>query len=338
MQQSVQDISRSSSDATHIRVSGGNGHARAPSSELPFSSHHHRHSKAAPASFTYSAQMALFVVFDKKAGLIRIADSAVSEVEMYDTGGSGFLSSKDSLAAAGVPTARRSRASIDFMALREGKGVWVQPSLVELPPVQTPNGLAPSRSMYILTRGKQSHIVPAPLPATIQASAPLYLITWNSHPLTVTPRVCLPSLQKSSKSTKPLPFLQLIGMGEVSLEVHEIPLATLSNRKGKEKEGVTVEATHTQSFLGEIGFLANGGHWHQPGSGLMAPQLERADSATSTSSFGSTETEDVALRMRAAAGAYCSLRKDVEDWRVIWVGGDSNEVYEDDEDEDGVLV
>jgi len=281
----------------------------------------------------------MFVIFDKKAGLIRIADSAVTEVEMYDTSGYGFLGSRDSMAVAGVPTTRRSRASIDFAALREGKGIWVLPSLVELPPVQTPSGgLTPPRNVYILTRGKQSHIVLAPLPATIQATAPLYLITWNSHPSSVTPRVCLPRLHKSPKSTKTPPFLQLIGMGEDGLEVHEIPLIALSNRKGKEREGVPVEVTHIQSFVGETGFLASGGCWHQLGSGLTAPQLERTDSATSTSSYGSAETEEMVLEMRAAAGVYCSLRKDLEDWRVIWVGGDSNEVDEHDEDKDGVLV
>lgn len=332
-------MSRSPSDASHIRVSGGNGHARGPSSESPFSLQNHRHSKVPSTTLSYSAQMAIFIIFDKKAGLIRIADSAVTEVEMYDSSGYGFLGSRDSLAAAGVPTMRRSRASIDFTALREGKGVWVLPSLVELPPVQTPGGgLTPARSMYILTRGKQSHIVPAPLPATIQATAPLYLITWNSHPSTVTPRVCLPPLYKSSKSAKTPPFLQLIGMGEDGLEVHEIPLITLSNKKGKEREGVPVEATHIQSFVGETSFLASGGRWHQLGSCLTAPQLERADSATSTSSYESSETDEVVLQMRAAAGVYCSLRKDIEDWRVIWVGGDSNEVDEHDEDKDGVLV
>lgn len=337
--QSVQEISRSPSDASHIRVSGGNGHARVPSSESSFSLQHHRHSKVPSTNLTYSAQMEMFVVFDKKAGLIRIADSAVTEVEMYDTSGYGFLGSRDSLAVAGVPTTRRSRASIDFAALREGKGVWVLPSLVELPPVQTPSGgLTPPRSIYILTRGKQSHIVPAPLPATIQATAPLYLITWNSHPSSVTPRVCLPRLHKSPKSTKTPPFLQLIGMGEDGLEVHEIPLIALSNRKGKEREGASVEVTHIQSFVGETGFLASGGRWHQLGSGLTAPQLERTDSATSTSSYGSAETEEMVLEMRAAAGVYCSLRKDLEDWRVIWVGGDSDEVGEHDEDKDGVLV
>ncbi|KAG6331375.1 hypothetical protein ID866_7713 [Astraeus odoratus] len=336
--QSVQEISRSPSDAGHVRVGGGNGHARCPSSESPFPLHHHRHSKPAPASQTYSAQMAIFIIFDKKAGIIRIADAAVTEVDMYDTNGSGFLGGRDTPNVGGAVTTRRSRASIDFMALREGKGTWVLPSLVDIPPVQASDGsISPGRNMYLLTRGKQTHMVPAPLPALIQAMPPLFSIMWSSHPLTVTSRVCLPPAHKPSRSSETPPFLQLVGLGENGIEVHEIPLATLCNRKGKDKEGAAVEATHVQSFIGETAFLSNGGHWHQIGS-VVAPQLERTDSAASTSSYESIESDEVMSQLRAAAGMYCSLRKDAEDWRVFWVGGDTKDVGEHDEDADGVLV
>jgi len=154
--------------------------------------------------------------------------------------------------------------------------------------------------------------------------------------LNVTSRVCLPPARGSSKLETP-PFLQLVGLGEDGIEVYEIPLATLYNRKGKDKEGAAIEATHVQSFVGESAFLSNGGHWHQLGS-VIAPQLERADSTASTSSYESIESDEVMSQLRAAAGMYCSLRKDAEDWRVFWVGGDTKDVGEHDEDTDGVLV
>ncbi|KAF9226775.1 hypothetical protein BS17DRAFT_776114 [Gyrodon lividus] len=342
--QSVQDISRSPSDGGSPRTTG-HGHTRAASSESPFSLHNNRASLAAPSNLTYSAQMAIFVIFEKKAGVIRIADAAVTEVELYDTGsgssllgGGSFLAAKDSLSAGGSLGSRRSRASIDFMAFREGKGFWVLPTLVDLPAAQLPSGdVSPAKSVYVLTRGKQSHVVSAPLPAAIQNSPPLYTLTWSSHPSSVSPRVCVPSPSRSPGSNETLPFLQLIGMGEDGIEVQEIPFTTLSNRKGKGKGVALADPSRVQSFIGETGLLANGGHWHRPAS-MAAPQLERTDSATSTSSFESVETEEVTSRLRADAGVYGWLRKDVEDWRVFWVGGDARDVGGHNEDEDGVLV
>ena len=40
-----------------------------------------------PESYRYPTQLSLFVIFEKKAGLIRIADSAVGEVELYEESG-----------------------------------------------------------------------------------------------------------------------------------------------------------------------------------------------------------------------------------------------------------
>ncbi|KIO12479.1 hypothetical protein M404DRAFT_678478 [Pisolithus tinctorius Marx 270] len=334
--QLVQDISRSQSDTSSLRIGGsGSGHARVPSSsEGPFS---HRQSLVTPATFTYSAHMAIFVIFDKKASIIRIADAAVTEVEMFDGSCNNPAGGKDQLSIGSSIATRRSRASIDFMALREGKGTWILPSLIDIPPAHAPSG-AP-HSIYILSRGKQTHVISGPLPKTIQTTPPLCSITWNSPPSSITCRLCLPSPRRPIKSAETPSFLQLLGLGEHGIEVHEIPLAALSSRKGKDKEGTSIEATHVQSFIGETGFLATGGHWHQSDS-VVAPHLERTDSATSTSSYGSVESEEMLLRLRGAAGLYCSLRKDVEDWRVFWVGGDAENVGEHDknEDEDGVLV
>jgi len=127
-------------------------------------------------------------------------------------------------------------------------------------------------------------------------------------------------------------------MGEDGIEVLEIPLTTLWNRKGKGKGAPLADPRRVQSFIGETGFLANGGHWHHLAS-VAAPQLERTDSTASAISFDSVESEEATSRLRAEAGVYGWLRKDVEDWRVFWVGGDARNIGgHDEEEEDGVLV
>lgn len=302
------------------------------------------------SQLTYSAQMAVFIVFEKKAGLIRVADAAVTEVEMYDAGsGSGLLGggslmpTKDSLSVGGSLGPRRSRASIDFMAFKEGKGAWILPSLVDLPAVQLPGGdISPEKSVYVLTRGKNTHIVPAPLPAVIQHVAPIHTLVWLSSPSSITARVCVPQTTPSrTKSPETPPFLQLIGFSEDGVEAQEIPLAALlqvSNTKGKGKGVALADPRRGQAFIGETGFLAYGGHWHRTPEIAAPPVMERADSTSSTRSSESVHTDEVVARLKAEAGVYGWLRKSVEDWRVFWVGGDARDMGGYEEEEDGVLV
>jgi len=323
--------------------------------------------------------MAMFVVFEKKATVIRIADAAVTEVEMYDGGstGNGLLSSsssfmavgKDSLSVGSPLGSRRSRASIDFMAFKEGKGTWILPSVVDLPAAQLQSGgdISPEKSVYVLTRGKNTHVVPAPLPAVVQSVQPIHTLVWSSAPSSVSVRVCVPR----SRSSETPPFVQFIAFGEDGIEAQEVPVAALAlnyaastnvnNAKGKGKAGSAVglgvgvgggmgmNTTSTtgvtladpcrgQSFIGETGFLVHGGHWHRLSEAVTAPVLERTDSAASGRSFESVHTDEVVARLRVEAGVYGWLRKSVEDWRVFWVGGDTRGVGGHDEEEDGVLV
>ncbi|KAI9574412.1 hypothetical protein HD554DRAFT_2010541 [Boletus coccyginus] len=329
----------------------GHAHSRGASSDSYSSSYSNR---ASPSHLTYSAQMAVFVTFEKKAGVIRIADAAVTEVEMYDNGsnngllsGGSFMPAKDSLSVGSSLGSRRSRASIDFMAFKEGKGPWILPSLVNLPATQLPGGdTTPKKSVYVLTRGKNTHIIPAPLPAIIQHAPPIHALVWSSSPSSVSARVCV--LQTSSRTKshlKTAPFLQLIAFSEDGVEAQEIPLAALvsgsgTNGKGKGKgSGVALaDPRRGQLFIGETGLLAQGGHWHRLPSEITAPVLERTDSGTSMHSFESVHTEEVVARLKAEAGVYGWLRKSVEDWRVFWVGGDARDVGGHDDEEDGVLV
>lgn len=348
--QSVQDTIRAPSESASPKQTGY-AHSRGTSSDSHFSPHNSRTSMTPLSNLTYSAQMAIFVVFEKKAGLIRIADAAVAEVEMYDAGsgngllsGGSFMPVKDSLSVGGSLGSRRSRASIDFMAFKEGKGAWILPSLVDLPAAQLPGGdISPEKSVYVLTRGKNTHIVPAPLPANIQHAPPIYTLAWTSPPSSVIMRVCVPQTtpSRAAKAPSSPPFLQLIGFNEDGIEAQEISLAALhSNAKGKGK-GKSVALTDPrrgQSFIGETGFLAHGGHWHRLPE-MAAPILERTDSASSACSFDSVHTDEVVARLKAEAGVYGWVRKSVEDWRVFWVGGGARDVGgHGAEEEDGVLV
>ncbi|KAF8558714.1 hypothetical protein OG21DRAFT_1481048 [Imleria badia] len=332
------DIARTASETASPRQAG---HSRGASSDSYPSSR-------ASANLTYSAQMAVFVVFEKKAGVIRIADAAVTEVEMYDTGStsnsgsSSFMPAKDSLSVGGSVGSRRSRTSIDFMAFKEAKGSWILPSLVDLPAAQLPGGdLTAEKSVYVLTRGKHTHIVPAPLPAFIQQTPPIHALVWASTPSSVNARVCVPQAARTKSQPDAHPFLQLIAFSEEGIEVEEIPLAALGcggSAKGKGKGVAFAEPRRGQSFIGETGLLAYGGHWHRLPSEITAPVLERTDSTASARSFESVQTEEVVKRLKAEAGVYGWIRKSVEDWRVFWVGGDTREGGGYDEEEDGVLV
>lgn len=329
------DIPRSTTETASPRQTGL-GHSRGPSSD-----------SRAPGNLTYSAQMAVYVVFEKKAGIIRIADAAVAEVEMYDMGnGSSLLSNstKDSLSVGSSLGSRRSRASIDFMAFKEAKGTWILPSLVDLPALGGDAASEKQKSVYVLTRGKHTHIIPAPLPAIIQQTPPIHSLVWSSSPSSVNARVCIPQPARTKSQPDTPPFLQLVAFSEDGIQVEEIPLAALVNGggsvKGKGKGVALAESCRGQSFIGETGFLAHGGHWHRLPSEITAPALERTDSTTSARSFESVHTEEVVKRLKAEAGVYGWLRKSVEDWRVFWVGGDAREVggHRDSEEEDGVLV
>ncbi|KAG2156392.1 hypothetical protein DEU56DRAFT_867822 [Suillus clintonianus] len=324
VQQSVQDIFRSPSIGS-LRTAGHNRGASADAS-TSFAMYNSRTSPVAPANISYEAQIAIFVVFDKRAGIIRIADSAVTEVDMFESGGSiinlsptGGSGSSVTLNAGGSLPSRRSRASIDFAAGKEHKGAWVLPSKADIPPIHIPHLGASYSSVFILTRGKITHVVAAPLPASIHTTPPLYTVTWEFPPTSVTARAHLPA-PSNSQEPSPEPSLQLIGMGDEGVDVHEVPLSYLSGSyKGKGK--ALPEPPYAQNPLGETGFLTVGGRWHRY---IGPPQMERMNSAMSASSFESTGTEEILSRVKAEEGVYGWWRKEWQDWRIFWLGGDTN--------------
>lgn len=327
VQQCVQDTFRSLSDVGSSRTTVGYSHNRVASADA---SSNLRTPIAAPVNIAYEAQTAIFVVFDKRAGIIRVADSAVTEVDIFESGGSvsnlspvGGSGSSLTLNTGGSLPSRRSRGSVDFAAGKEHKGAWVLPSKADIPTIHIPHLGASYSSVFVLTRGKITHIVAAPLPACIQATPPLYTMTWDFPPSSVTVRTHLPT--PGSPQEVPEPFLQLIGMGDEGVEAHEVPLSYLSgNCKGKGK--VLPEPPFAQNPLGEAGFLTVGGRWRRY---IGAPQLERMNSAMSTMSTSSFETEELLSRAKAEEGVYGWWRKEWQDWRIFWLGSDTSSPVDD---------
>ncbi|ETW84114.1 hypothetical protein HETIRDRAFT_381493 [Heterobasidion irregulare TC 32-1] len=302
VQQNVQDtMSRSPSDATSSRRS---------SSSSNFGSQ--RHASMMVKNVVHGNHLSLFVVFDKKAGLIRLADSAVGEVDLHDDG----HFSRDTLspvAASGSLSNRRSRASYDgFGFTKESKGLWAPPAKCDLPLAVGRREL--SQTVYILTRGKQSHIVPSPLPAHVAAQPPLLVLTWQSHPTHVAPRVV------RARAPGARPYLQLVAFGEDGLEAQEVSLAFLADakQKGRAEEPVRCQT----AFGGDTGFLCGGGHWHRPYDAPLSRSYSTR-SAASTASFDSLDTEELMARMHAEEGVYGWQDRGGDDWRIFWVGGPS---------------
>lgn len=258
----------------------------------------------------YPSQLSLFVIFEKKAGLIRIVDAAVGEVELFDEGLGGLLSPPGSSSS----LARRSRSSWDGKGfVKESKATWVPPYKIDLP--STTGRTSFSQSMYLVTRGKQSHVLPYPLPANLPSIPPYRTILWSSSPSYVSTRVCHPP-------DGSLSFLQVIAFGEEGVEVQEFPLSSISEVKGK---GRAAETLRAQSDVGGIdcGFLVTGGHWQRP----FYSDLGRTPTVTcdSTGSEEDLSSDELVDSWHAQEGVYGWTRKGNEDWRVFWLGGDGAE-------------
>lgn len=318
--QSISDpMARSASD-----VGGSSHRARTSPSKLGYHSSHYRSVSSATASIRYSNQLSLFVVFEKKAGIIRISDASVGEVELSDDGPPSSLYSGASLtpsASISSSTSRRNRSSWDGFGFIKEKPTWLLPTLVELSSL-------PSTSVYLITRSRRTHIIPAPLPVDLPSTSSFRILTWASAPRHVEARVCRPYAHEQEDHP---PFLQLIAFGEDGIEVQEINLNQLSVRRSKGKVVASTPIHAVSDILGgETAPLYLGGHWHRP---VHPDQTElcRTDSVMSymsASSCDSNDTEELATKFMSDRGIYGWVRKGHSDWRVFWVGGTGREETE----------
>lgn len=297
-------------------------------------------SPRAAHTIDYGIHTSLFVVFDKKAGWIRLADSAVGEWELWDDPSTSVsLHSNPSVAST---ASRRSRASVDYSAHHPK---WIPPTRVHLE-----LGEGRTQDLYLLTRGLVSHLLPCPLPT--HSLPPLHAILWQSPPASVIVRLCGVSEYDEGDD----PFLQVIASGDDGVEVREIPLAALMTKgKGKGKARPVQERTAFEDLGGGAALMCRGGHWDNPErayysstmaqggftsamsppglSGRPSPGgLRYSASMSSTSTYGSVDTEIMLRDLKREEGVYGVCRKGLEDWRVFWVGGSA--MYEDDDDDE----
>jgi hypothetical protein len=255
----------------------------------------------------YPTQLSLFVIFDKKAGLIRIADSAVGEVELFDDPLANLLAPSTST---GHALGRRSRSSWDGSRgfARESKAPWIAPAKVTIP--SAVNSSSFSQSMYVLTRGKTSHFLPHPLPANVSTTPPYRTLNWTAPPSCVRTQTCRP--QDGSP-----PFLQVVAFGEYGVEVQEMDLSSISQRKGKRREE---DLRCAQTDLGgdDTGFLIVGGHWDKQ---MYAEDSPGTICGESIESISELSTEELMGVLQSYEGLYGWVRKGYGDWRVVWLGG-----------------
>ena len=265
---------------------------------------------SSPGDSTYGSQLSLFVVFDKKAGLIRIGDSAVDEIEMYDDGTQPPvlpISEKS-------PSLRRSLQAFDAFGFGHNhKGAWLPLCSLAVPTgAFAKDGTPLTRPIVLVSRGRQTHIHPSPLPVPLAWSAPLRSIWWNQPPSHVTARVC-------SGVDRP-PFLQVIAYGD-GVEVVELDFSFLVSRTGLGGKGkgraAPVEPTvkaYAPAF-DHSRFACRGGEWHLLDTTHGRPEVRR-----SMQSVDGLNTRELVDRVKMDEGFYGWYMKDMEDYRVFWMG------------------
>ncbi|KAJ7584348.1 hypothetical protein C8J56DRAFT_1027693 [Mycena floridula] len=200
-----------------------------------------------------------------------------------------------------INSPRRSRLALEPIA-----GRWIPLSQVDVP---APSGS--TKSLYLVTRGRQTHILPCPLLVGAVPLPPLRIVNWKHVPSNVSARVTVP------------PSLQLINMGEHGLEVQEISLSFLNKGKGKGKAVAEDVIWVEEDIGGDTGVLCQGGHWSHPHSAYRG--LTRSFSTSSDMTAFSVATDEIKARIKQDEGLYAWCRKGPEDWRVFWMGNESDE-------------
>ena len=283
----------------------------------------------------YGNHLSLFVVFDKKAGWIRITDSVVGEMELFDDVGMSSApapyghhianreSFKDTINSPTVAV-RRIRHSIELYAANK----WGPPITKCNLPFEPGVSSTPSQ-VFFITRGKQTQLVPCPLPSNHSSTPPLWTVHWKSSPTHVSGRIYNPEVVDDDM----LPFIQIVAFGEGGIEVQEVPISLLTQGKGKGKGRIPEPLWAHEDLGGPVGFLCTGGHWDEFGQMRSADQLSRSSSTSdvSTNSSSTCGSEEMMAKLKKQEGMYGWWCKDFQDWRVFWIGGSTASADDADE-------
>jgi hypothetical protein len=277
-----------------------------------------------PGDQSYGSQLSMFVIFEKKVGLIRISDSSVSEIELWDDGGAPLSPTHTSSLPTHLSGSHLSSASIrrSIQALtRDVKGQWLPLTKINIPhpPLanNTSNQLPSFKSIILMSRGKQTHLLHSPLPMPLTSNPPLRIIRWHTTPRQVAARLSSGGGQEIK--------LQLLAFGDMGVEVVEMgidklfrpPDVQVSPSKGKEKaKAISIPSENVSRAFwdssDETGYLAHGGFWDQLDitSGVPEPRQQFHNS------------EGVGSHIEPGEGVYVWSRKGLEDYKVLWFGDD----------------
>ncbi|KAF8341525.1 uncharacterized protein EI90DRAFT_3034226 [Cantharellus anzutake] len=275
-------------------------------------------------SSVFASQLCLFVSFGERAAIIGLSDSAVEEVSLRDD----------------IPPPVSRPYSCDQSQDPATVGPWLPIAYLKFPSPPTsitkndPEAIGiftgSLEAVYILTKGRRTHILRSPLPNPASSAKALIELTWKEQPSEVKPRTCIHTelfinAAPDSRNTTQQLQLQLMAFNGTGIEVIEVPISAIQaaaqgeiagqmSLRGKGKGRALpappgVEYVRAKMDLGgEATFLATGGQW-DGFKGLG--RLERAASTTS-SVFG----EDV----RDRSGVYACYEKGPNDYRVFFIG------------------
>ncbi|KAG8802115.1 hypothetical protein FRB91_010667 [Serendipita sp. 411] len=281
-----------------------------------------------PGDSSYGSQLSLFVIFEKKAGLIRIVDSSVSELELWDDGGRPpspihTLSSPTSIHS--LHSASVIRRSIqDNLTFGKDKSPWYPLVTMEIP---YPNDSNPpsfnaSKTILIISRGTQSHILDSPLRMPMGNYPPLRVVRWHTMPFNITARLSMVEGKE--------PRLQLVAFSDRGIEVAETTVDFLfrppdlgqTDGKGKGKNKSIsvlseplVRAQHLS--LETTKYLVRGGLWHTLDMTSGQPELK-----SPVSSVGEAPSLTIS-RLEKGQGIYACVQRGLEDYRVLWLGDEA---------------
>lgn len=213
------------------------------------------------------------------------------------------------------PSLRRSFQAFDAFGFgSDRKGAWLPPCSLEVPTGALAEDRTPlMRPIVLMSRGRQTHIHPSPIPIPLAWSPPLRSVWWNHAPSSVTGRVC--------HGHDGRPFLQLIAYGD-GVEVAELdfsflnPRASTMSGKGKGKAAPVEPLVRAYNpAFDHSRFACRGGEWHLLDMTHGRPEVRR-----STPSVDGPDMWDWFTRAKMEEGFYGWYMKDVEDYRVFWMG------------------
>lgn len=168
---SFSSISSRTTQSTHSRI---HSHSRHASQVIPQRTR--RTSLTEPPRT--QPQLALFVTFAKKAGLIRLGDAAVGEVELWD----------DELSPSASMSLGSGRRSVDSLTnsgfgVEKERGAWAPLEVCDIPTQEEESGLSRGPSALSSEHRSPHHSNSIPTPTSAYPSTAAWSATTSTYPL-----------------------------------------------------------------------------------------------------------------------------------------------------------